>query len=708
MRRHIVFTAICFWIVLVFTIAYISPFQDVQSYVPVGDSFRTLTKSDISLLNNCEINSSGEIIITGEDPYIVFEQINEDIGGAALYVEGQFQKNVSGQLYIDCGEGFSEEDSKCGVAFSKSSFLCFSLSRKNVQSIRLDLNNNTGFIFCSLELYEQVPKLEWVKIESQIFDVFLAIAVALVIAGIVFLLDLRTDVSLKAKNVIKNNYLKVLFFISGSVVLCLLGLGVEYVLGHYVFGGTMSESCFNRYRCIFICHIFLVIYAFIWFRKDIGKKPEKAFLAIMFITGSMMILDSPFGWNSWDVGIHYRWASNASYFKEANVTMADYLYDEVDELVNVKENLEQNEKAIERMNGYYNNVIAYRPTETTIAHRFSGLAMSVARMVGCSFYEIYLIGEYVILFIYTVVCFLAMRKLNSGKMILAVIALLPTSMFLATNYSYDYWVICFSMLGMAYFLSELQKPEEPISVRNTLIMSGAFAIASLPKLIYATLLIIPFFMKKKNWTKKERKKYYVICGCVIIALAILFAIVALQKVGGTGDMRGGTGVNPAEQIHYILSTPLTYAKDLLGFLGYYYLSYKAMSEYFVHFAYLGMGVGTSLILGLLIFVTMTDKNKYDTNSSSWFVRIGNLIVFGGSVILIATALYIDYTPVASQFFQGCQPRYLIPLLFPVLSVVGFFKPISKLNRTWYNGIVMGIMVGLIYCNVAILMLPRLM
>ena len=128
----------------------------------------------------------------------------------------------------------------------------------------------------------------------------------------------------------------------------------------------------------------------------------------------------------------------------------------------------------------------------------------------------------------------------------------------------------------------------------------------------------------------------------------------------------------------------------------------------MHFAYLGMGVGTSLILGLLIFVTMTDKNKYDTNSSSWFVRIGNLIVFGGSVILIATALYIDYTPVASQFFQGCQPRYLIPLLFPVLSVVGFFKPISKLNRTWYNGIVMGIMVGLIYCNVAILMLPRLM
>lgn len=42
-------------------------------------------------------------------------------------------------------------------------------------------------------------------------------------------------------------------------------------------------------------------------------------------------------------------------------------------------------------------------------------------------------------------------------MILAVVAMFPTSLFIASNYSYDTWVIGFVMIGMAYFVGNCQE-----------------------------------------------------------------------------------------------------------------------------------------------------------------------------------------------------------------------------------------------------------
>ena len=157
---------------------------------------------------------------------------------------------------------------------------------------------------------------------------------------------------------------------------------------------------------------------------------------------------------------------------------------------------------------------------------------------------------------------------------------------------------------------------------------------------------------------------------------------------------------------YILHNPFIYAKDLLKFII-SYLSPFNVSGYMVHFAYFGVGSGAMIILALLVIVTITDKNEYDGISSSWIVRAVNLLIFGGSIVLIATALYISYTPVGSHVINGCQPRYLIPLLFPLLSVIGYSNVKNKMNRSVYNGGVMIVMTLLIYWNVYNMILPRL-
>lgn len=115
---------------------------------------------------------------------------------------------------------------------------------------------------------------------------------------------------------------------------------------------------------------------------------------------------------------------------------------------------------------------------------------------------IYKFGQIPIVLVYSLCCYFAMKRLHSGKMILAVVAMFPTSLFIASNYSYDTWVIGFVMIGMAYFVGNCQE-EGVVSTKDTVIMVIAFAIAIIPKQIYLAFLIIPFLMKRN---KIENKK----------------------------------------------------------------------------------------------------------------------------------------------------------------------------------------------------------
>lgn len=75
MKRNIVFAIICLIITLFFSAAFFSPIKNIQRYVPEGECVRKLIRDDISQMNDCEIGSSGEFIVTGPDPNIVFEDM---------------------------------------------------------------------------------------------------------------------------------------------------------------------------------------------------------------------------------------------------------------------------------------------------------------------------------------------------------------------------------------------------------------------------------------------------------------------------------------------------------------------------------------------------------------------------------------------------------------------------------------------------------
>ena len=61
------------------------------------------------------------------------------------------------------------------------------------------------------------------------------------------------------------------------------------------------------------------------------------------------------------------------------------------------------------------------------------------------------------------------------------------------------------------------------------------------------------------------------------------------------------------------------------------------------------------------------------------------------MVLVATALYISFTAVGADYVAGCQPRYLLPILFPTVYFIGVDGISTKINKNVMTIAAIGIM-----------------
>ena len=65
-----------------------------------------------------------------------------------------------------------------------------------------------------------------------------------------------------------------------------------------------------------------------------------------------------------------------------------------------------------------------------------------------------------------------------------------------------------------------------------------------------------------------------------------------------------------------------------------------------------------------------------------------MLITLGVIVLIWTALYLSFTPIGYTTINGVQPRYFLPLLFPLLICLGSSKFKVKISDKIYNFIVL--------------------
>lgn len=690
-KYQVILTAIAFLVALLVCTSIFLP-KNIGNILSVSvPPVEKLTISQIESQRSCTLERSGKLVINGEDPQIIFSCTKQQIEAIKINIETQIEQSIDIEVFTAYSDGgFSAERQYNVTVFKGENSAIVDLPAGEYSFIRVDIDTD-GIYFKNVEVFDKQPDAVPFVPERSFGDYLKAFLIPIAIAWIAWTVETRTNVLEMAIKTVKKNKFKIAQFAVFSVVAVLAAVMIEMVLGL-----ILSGAGFNKYRCVFIAGIAELVCVFIFTRKNLATKIENVFLPVALVVGLVMLFGSPIVHSSWDLDAHHPRAVGMSYINTVYATGAEQELDvnggselirlEKDAAGKIVWNKEVYEARLARLEELDNTVVGERDAMFSIAHLPSGIFMAVARSFDAGFATRYNLGRLANLLVYVFVCYFAIKKIKSGKMILVTISLFPTNLFMATNYAYDPWVIAFSMLGIAYYTSMLQQPKRIIKMWDIIIMTGAFAVASLPKLVYIVLMAIPLFMIKEWSGKRERREYYTILTMVFAVVFAYFLMVSFTKIGGTGDVRGGD-VNPKAQLDFILKSPIAYAKILGKFLlG--YLSPLKMNGYISSYAYYGWGKMTFVFMALIVITALTDTNPAVKFKIPVIIKICSVVFFIGMCALIATALYIDYTPLGSTGIAGCQPRYITPLLAPLLLLVTGSRWNIIKNKARYNGFVL--------------------
>lgn len=457
-------------------------------------------------------------------------------------------------------------------------------------------------------------------------------------------------------------------------------------------------------------------------RNHLCDKPEKIYLIIVLCTSLLFSWSTGVSTYSWDDGTHYRNTLILNDFDESVEFSAS-------EFEQINTNRQKNETIIKNiydrefeLNYFSNDVAQIINVDKEsisflypkIAYLPSAIIMCLCDFFGLSFSTTFVLSKMAIALCYSLITYFGMKKLITGKMLYAIIALLPTAVFLASNYSYDWWVNAFVLYAFATLAGIIQDDSRKISVLQALTIPLLVIVGSLPKLVYAPLAILCILIPKERF---KTKRDTIIFRSVVLGIPIILAIALIiylainpnfiSSILGAGDTRGGSNVNPSAQLEYILSNPLSYLQSIITFLmppighdaigntisG--MLSPGGLKEVFTHYAYLGIlpRYYCAAIMALLLFTILTDKKReISYKRGTW---IFPLIIVTIILIAIISALYLSFTGVGSHEIHGVQGRYLIPLLFLLFIWLGTSRLAiaskSETTMAIYNGSILTIM-----------------
>ena len=449
-----------------------------------------------------------------------------------------------------------------------------------------------------------------------------------------------------------------------------------------------SKTEFIPMYAYMVTGIVYIIFTAYLLRKSVGDKPEKLFFSILMISGFCYVLASPNNVGVvWDEGIHFfRVESIVQLFNDEGIQADEnelysnpMFFDYVSKDTRAKFNNDINQNANERVD------VDYTYGFFSIAYVGYAVGITIARAFLLPFTWCYKIAKIINLAFYGMIIYYAMKKLKAGKILVATIALIPTLQLMAGAYSYDQWVLSFTIYGFCYFLSFLQDKEKKMRPIDEWLMLGSFVLACLPKAIYFVLMFPLLFLPKTAFNNKKHHIKYIVHLMIAVFILLVVIIIPMLMSGASGDLRGGSDVNGMQQIMFILHNPMRYMEILANFL-YSYLHPSNGFQIYQNYAYFGFGsfgMTTTILVGV---VALLDKSGEKIKTGwVWFSSI-----FGSfmGILLVVTALYISFTAVGNDWVEGCQFRYIIPSLFPFLYMITPEKVENHINKFWFNSIPM--------------------
>lgn len=469
----------------------------------------------------------------------------------------------------------------------------------------------------------------------------------------------------------------------------------------------------NIHRAVIFFMAALAVGLLVVLRSVIGKKTEIGFCIVALSMGFSFIATLPLVRTGFDEETHLRNTYLLTFESQSgaddtiwdmlNASQGNYPYvhcDTAEEYSDFYKYLNDNANYYGTENEeHYTITPRHTSGMATFSYVFMALVMNVCRALKLGFGTIIIAGRITNLIVYTAVMYFAIKILKKGKILMALIGIMPTPLFLASTISYDPVVTSFIYLGMAYVINGLLDENSKILWWQAALAVCAFGFGAAAKAIYAPMILAALFIPKERF--KDEKTAKIVKWGVVAAFALLilsFMIPEIVSKGAGGDARGGD-TNHGGQLAVILANPLGYAGLLLKSIGTNILRYTIGPVTLDCFPYLGQGNTIIAIDVIIVFAILTYS---DSNMSiKRGAKIGIALLAFATAALIWTSMYLAYTEVGvTTAIAGVHGRYFIPLLFPLMMII----PVRKIktgfnNRAMYNCGLFLAMTGILFWEI---------
>lgn len=329
---------------------------------------------------------------------------------------------------------------------------------------------------------------------------------------------------------------------------------------------------------------------------------------------------------------------------------------------------------------------------SAILYMPAALGITIARFLGGSIIDMYILGRIFNLIAYGILICIALKLLPYKKNIFAIIFLMPMMILLAGTYSID--GICMGLISIfiAYCL-KIYKENDTISLKQFLILLLLFMITLLAKhMAYISIALIVFMLPLKNTIKKNKK--YIPIMIIIALIVLVVGIFILLKILGLNlgtDSRGSGHINSSEQIKFLVNNPISliillinHIKDTLLNFNWYVLLHQQV--FFTNSANCVMFI----MLPYILYVSITEDD-YNFKIKDKIIMI---LTFFATFIITSFPLYLSFTQVGALHIAGYQTRYILPILPLILLSLSNnkLKCEAKENRNMSISIVSGIFI----------------
>ena len=282
----------------------------------------------------------------------------------------------------------------------------------------------------------------------------------------------------------------------------------------------------------------------------------------------------------------------------------------------------------------------------------------------------YMLARLFMAAVYSVLTYIALKKIPVGKNVLALIMLLPMMTSRVACISEDCVLYAVIFLYIAYvmnavFSERVIRPHEAA----VMVCAGVF-MAAFKGGIYIPLLLLMFLIPKQNFG--NRMKYPAVVACAVLLAVVVFGAVNYNIFIDVAALGAGSEneLMWTDSEGYTLRRMFTHPKEAacMLFNTIFFMGGTHYSEMLASgFGWLQIYTSAFPTAAFTVLLTLSLLNTE-----------GKEICFGGkqraisliavflSIFIIVISMWIFWTPVGSSHIVGIQGRYFIPLLFAAL------------------------------------------